>query len=181
MKKKLIPLAILLGLASNAAFANTGSINFYGQVHAGTCPIEIIDPSTGLPVARINMGNVSVSQFAAIGDEAASRAFGMRVTPGGGCVVTPGSSAKVTFTAAYGGAGTGGALYALEPGGANDLALIIKDNAGTQIDNATPSKDYPLDNVNPTTMIFSAAYKSIGAAVTPGTANTDVQFLVDIP
>lgn len=89
MKKKLIPLAILLGLASNAAFANTGSINFYGQVHAGTCPIELIDPSTGLPLSRINMGNVSVSQFAAIGDEAASRAFGMRVTPGNGCVVTP--------------------------------------------------------------------------------------------
>ncbi|CAH0650868.1 type 1 fimbrial protein [Pseudomonas juntendi] len=181
MKKKLIPLAILLGLASNAAFANTGSINFYGQVHAGTCPIELIDPSTGLPLSRINMGNVSVSQFAAIGDEAASRAFGMRVTPGNGCVVTPSTSAQVTFTAAYGGAGTGGALYALEPGGAADLALIIKDNAGTPINNGSPSKDYPLDDTNPTTMIFSAAYKSIGTGVTAGTANTDVQFLVDIP
>ena len=30
-------------------------------------------------------------------------------------------------------------------------------------------------------MIFSAAYKSIGTGVTAGTANTDVQFLVDIP
>lgn len=80
MKKTLIALAVGLGLASSAAFANTGSINFYGQVHAGTCPIEIIDPSSGLPVARVNMGNVSVSQFKATGDEAASRAFGMRVT-----------------------------------------------------------------------------------------------------
>lgn len=181
MKKTLLTLAIGLGLASNAAFANTGSINFYGQVHAGTCPIVIIDPSTGLPVARINMGNVSVSQFNAIGDEAASRAFGMRVTPGGGCVVPPNSSAKVTFTAAYGGAGTGGELYALEPGGANDLALTIKDNAGTPVVNGTASKDYPLDDTKPTTMIFSTAYKSIGTAVTAGTANTDVQFLVDIP
>ncbi|KAF1311375.1 fimbrial protein [Pseudomonas putida] len=181
MKKTLITLAIGLGLASNAAFANTGSINFYGQVHAGTCPIQIIDPSTGLPVARINMGNVNVSQFTAIGDEAASRAFGMRVTPGGGCVVTAGTSAKVTFTAAYGGAGTGGALYALEPGGANNLALTIKDNTGAPVVNGTPSKDYPLDDTNPTTMIFSAAYKSIGTGVTAGTANTDVQFLVDIP
>lgn len=179
MKKTL--LALTLGLASNAALANTGSINFYGQVHAGTCPIEIIDPSTGLPVARVNMGNVSVSQFTAVGDEAASRAFGMRVTPGAGCVVAPGSNATVTFTAAYGGAGTGGTLYALEPGGANNLALIIKDNAGTPVNNGLASKDYPLDDTNPTTMIFSAAYKSIGTAVTAGTANTDVQFLVDIP
>ncbi|MFJ4433960.1 fimbrial protein [Pseudomonas sp. NPDC089395] len=181
MKKSLITLAVGLGLASSAAFANTGSINFYGQVHAGTCPIEIIDPSTGLPVARVNMGNVSVSQFADVGDEAASRAFGMRITPGAGCVVAPGSNAKVTFTAAYGGAGAGGALYALEPGGANDLALTIKDNAGTPVANGTASKDYPLHVTNPTTMIFSAAYKSIGTSVGPGRANTDVQFLVDIP
>lgn len=181
MKKTLITLAIGLGLASNAAFANTGSINFYGQVHAGTCPIVIVDPSTGLPMARINMGNVNVSQFTAIGDEAASRAFGMRITPGGGCTITAGSSAKVTFTAAYGGAGAAGELYALEPGGANNLALTIKDNAGTPVVNGTPSKDYPLDDTNPTTMIFSAAYKSTAAGVTAGTANTDVQFLVDIP
>ncbi|QCI11376.1 type 1 fimbrial protein [Pseudomonas putida] len=179
MKKILIALG--LGLASTTAFANTGSINFYGQVHAGTCPIEIIDPASGLPVARINMGNVSASQFVNVGDEAASRAFGMRVTPGAGCVVAPGSNANVTFTGAYGGAGAGNALYALEPGGAADLALIIKDNAGTPITNGTASKDYPLDATNPTTMIFSAAYVSTGAGVTAGRANTDVQFFVDIP
>ncbi|MFJ7009305.1 fimbrial protein [Pseudomonas putida] len=181
MKKTLITLAIGLGLASNAAFANTGSINFYGQVHAGTCPIVIIDPSTGLPMSRVNMGNVSVSQFKAVGDEAALRAFGMRVTPGGGCVVGAASTATVTFTGAYGGAGTGGALYALEPGAATDLALTIKDNDGTPVVNGTRSKAYTLDPVNPTTMIFSAAYKSVGTAVTAGSANTDVQFLVDIP
>ncbi|EKT4485041.1 type 1 fimbrial protein [Pseudomonas putida] len=179
MKKTLITLAIGLGLASNAAFANTGSINFYGQVHAGTCPIVIIDPSTGLPMSRVNMGNVNVSQFKTVGDEAALRAFGMRVTPGGGCVV--GGTATVTFTGAYGGAGTGGALYALEPGAVNDLALTIKDNDGTPVVNGTRSKAYTLDSVNPTTMIFSAAYKSVGTAVTAGSANTDVQFLVDIP
>lgn len=177
MKKTFLALA--LGLASNAAFAT--SINFYGEVHAGTCPIEIIDPSTDRPVARINMGNVSVSQFENTGDEAASRAFGMRITPGGGCTITSGSKAKVTFTGAYGGAGTAGALYALEPDSAENLALTIKDNAGTPVVNGQPSKEYPLDDAKPTTMIFSAAYKSVGTAVTAGSANTDVQFLVDIP
>ncbi|WEZ90028.1 fimbrial protein [Pseudomonas sp. NyZ480] len=174
-------LALTLGLTSSAALANTGSINFYGQVHAGTCPIVIIDPVSNTPAARIKMGNVNVSEFKVVGDEAALRTFGMRVTPGNGCTVTQGSSATVTFTGAYGAAGTGSALYALEPGGAKNLALIIKDDEGTQVNNGTPSKGYPLDDTDPTTMIFSAAYKSVGAGVSAGAANTDVQFLVDIP
>ena len=180
MKKTLLTLAIGLGLASNAAFANTGSINFYGQVHAGTCPIVIIDPEFGTPAARIKMGNVNVSEFTTVGSEAATRTFGMRITPGSGCVVTAGT-ANVTFTGAYGGAGTGGALYALEPGGSTNLALIIKDNTGAPVNNGSPSNDFPVDDTDPTTLIFTAAYKSTGAAVTPGAANTDVQFLVDIP
>ena len=180
MKKTLLTLAIGLGLASNGAFANTGSINFYGQVHAGTCPIVIIDPEFGTPAARIKMGNVNVSEFTTVGSEAATRTFGMRITPGNGCVVSAGT-ANVTFTGAYGGAGTGGALYALEPGGSTNLALIIKDNTGAPVNNGSPSNDFPVDDTDPTTLIFSAAYKSTGTAVTPGAANTDVQFLVDIP
>lgn len=180
MKKTLITLAIGLGLASNASAANTGSIHFHGQVHAGTCPIVIIDPSTDLPMSRVNMGNVNVSQFKATGDEAATRAFGMRITPGSGCVVGAGT-ANVTFTGGYGGAGTGGALYALAPDGAKNLALTIKDDTGTPVANGTSSKDYTVDAVKETTMIFSAAYKSIGNTVTGGAANTDVQFLVEIP
>lgn len=183
MKKTLLALA--LGITSTSTLAvevAKGSIHFYGNVDTGTCPIEIVDPSTGLPVARVNMGNVNASQFPATGDEAASRAFGMRLTPGGACVISgPSPVANVTFSGAYGGAGTGGALYALEPGGAQDLALILKDNTGAPIANGSASKDYPLDPALPTTMIFSAAYKSIGTAVTAGAANTDVQFTVDIP
>ena len=179
MKKTLITLAIGLGLASNAS-ANNGSIHFHGHVYTGTCPIVIIDPSTDLPMSRVNMGNVNASQFKATGDEAGTRAFGMRITPGGGCVVNAGT-ASVTFTGGYGGAGTGGALYALAPDGAKNLALTIKDDTGTPVANGMPSKDYIVDPTDETTMIFSAAYKSVGTAVTAGSANTDVQFLVDIP
>jgi len=180
MKKTLITLAIGLGLASNASAANTGSINFHGHIDSGTCPIVIIDPSTGLPMSRVNMGNVNASQFKTTGDEAGSRAFGMRITPGGGCTVTAGT-ANVTFTGGYGGAGTGGALYALAPDGAKNLALTIKDDTGTPVANGTPSKDYEVDDTTETTMIFSAAYKSTDNDVIGGAANTDVQFLVEIP
>ncbi|KAF0251338.1 fimbrial protein [Pseudomonas putida] len=184
MKKTLLALA--LGITSSTTFAatvSTGAIHFYGRIDSGTCPIEIIDPVTGNPESgnRILMGNVDASQFKAADDEAAARAFGMRITPGSGCTVNTGDAASVTFTGAFGGAGTGGALYALEPGGATNLALTLKDNKGTPIANGSASPSYPLDVTKPTTMLFSAAYKSTAAAVTAGAANTSVQFVVDIP
>ncbi|WP_043203470.1 fimbrial protein [Pseudomonas putida] len=184
MKKALLALA--LGITSSTTFAatvGTGSIHFYGRIDSGTCPIEIIDPVTGNPESgnRILMGNVDASQFKAANDEAAARSFGMRITPGGGCTVSPGDVANLTFTGAFGGAGTGGTLYALESGGATNLALTLKDNTGDPIANGSTSKDYPLDETQPTIMLFSAAYKSTAAAVTAGAANTSVQFVVDIP
>ena len=180
MKKTLLALA--LGITSSSAFAatvGTGSIHFFGQVDSGTCPIEIVDPTTGQPASRINMGNVNAAQFPTSGDEAGARPFGMRLTPGSGCTVPTGSVANVTFTSNY--ASPGDTLFALQPGGAQDLALVIKDNKGTPINNGSASIDYPLDSTKPTTMIFSAAYKSIGTAVTAGYANTDVAFIVDMP
>lgn len=176
------PLVIALGLAmvSQQALANSGSIHFFGQVHSGTCAIEIIDPSTGLPASRIYMGNVNAAQFKQADDEAANSPFGLRITPGSGCILLPGANASVTFTGSYGGAGASGTLYALEPGGTTGLALIIKDNAGTPVDNGIASKQYPLYDSKPTDILFSAAYKAIDAQVTAGFANTDVQFRVDI-
>ncbi|MNP38799.1 fimbrial-like adhesin protein SfmF [compost metagenome] len=173
------PLVIALGLAmvSQQALANSGSINFFGQVHSGTCAIEVIDPSTGLPASRIYMGNVNAAQFKQADDEAANRAFGLRLTPGSGCILLPGANASVTFTGNYGGAGATGTLYALEPGGATGLALTIKDNVGTPVDNGIASKQYPLHD----DMLFSVAYKAIATPVTGGSANSDVQFRVDIP
>ncbi|AMA45210.1 fimbrial protein [Pseudomonas alabamensis] len=183
MKHMLIPLAIGLGLASSTAFAaeiGRGSINFYGQINSGSCPIEIIDPSTGLPVARINMGNVNAAQFNNVGVEAAQRTFGMRLTPGGNCSISAGQSAIVTFTGAYGGAGAGNTLYALQPGSATNLALVIKDSNNKPISNGGQSRAFPLDDTKPTTIIFSAAYQSIGAPVSAGSADTDVSFIVDV-
>jgi len=182
MKKAL--LALTLGITSSTAFATTvskGAIHFYGRVDTSTCPIEIIDPVTGNPESgnRVLMGNVDASQFKTVGAEAAERSFGMRIDPASCPSISPTKKATVTFTGAHGAAGTG--LYALEAGGAQNLALILKDHTGTQIANGSASKEYPLDDTKPTTMIFRAAYKSTAAGVTAGAANTSVQFVVDIP
>ncbi|WP_241493124.1 fimbrial protein [Pseudomonas parafulva] len=181
LSMKPLVIAFALAMACQQALANSGSINFFGQVSSGTCAIEVIDPSTGLPASRIYMGTVRTAQFKQADDEAANRAFGLRLTPGGGCILLPGANARVTFTGNYGGAGASGTLYALEPGGATGLALIIKDNTGTPVDNGIASKQYPLYDTKPTDMLFSAAYKAIDRQVTAGFANSDVQFRVDIP
>lgn len=185
MKKALLALA--LGITSSTTFAatvGTGSIHFYGRIDSGTCPIEIIDPVTGNPESgnRILMGSVDASQFTGEGSEAAERSFGMRITPGGGCSVNAGDVATVTFNGAFGDAGTNGELYRLQSGGATNLALILKDDTGVPIANGSTSKEYALDLIKPTVMLFSAAYKqSTIAAVTAGAANTSVGFVVDIP
>ena len=179
-----ILLALGLGMTSATTFAATvatGSVHFFGNVDSGTCAVEIIDPSTGQAVSRIFMGNVDAAQFKQADDEAANRAFGLRLTPGSGCILLPGANASVTFTGNYGGAGASGTLYALEPGGAEGLAMIIKDDLGKPVDNGIASKQYPLHENKPTIMLFSAAYKAIDTRVTAGFANTDVQFRVDIP
>ncbi|TLP61069.1 MULTISPECIES: fimbrial protein [Pseudomonas] len=176
MKKTLIALGLSLGATAGIAHANTGSINFHGQVTAGTCSIEIIDPSTGLPLSRVFMGNVPASKFEAIGTEFGSRAFSMRVTPGTNCDTT-GKKGVVTFTGAYGAAGAGGDLHALEPGSTDGLALAIKDITGALIANGSDSKDYDLDETDPTDMQFSAHYRSTAASVAPGPANTDLAYV----
>ena len=56
MKHTLIALA--MGLASTAAFANTGNINFHGTITpGGTCPIEVVMPGTGgsIPVSYTHL------------------------------------------------------------------------------------------------------------------------------
>ncbi|QXH52991.1 type 1 fimbrial protein [Pseudomonas fakonensis] len=176
MKKTLIALGLTLGATTGIAYANQGTINFHGQVTAGTCSIEIIDPVTGLPLSRVFMGNVPASKFTAIGIEFGSRAFSMRVTPGTNCDTT-GKTGVVTFTGAYGAAGAGSDLHALEPGSTTGLALAIKDRNNNLIANGDDSIDYDLDETDPTDMLFSAHYRSIAAPVAPGPANTDVAYV----
>lgn len=178
MKKTFIALALTMG-ATGMAQANTGSINFHGQVTAGTCSIEIIDPTTGLPLSRVFMGNVPASEFTAVGTEFGSRAFSMRVTPGVACDLST-QKGSVTFTGAYGPAGGASDLHALEPGSTSGLALAIKDSNGALIANGAESRDYDLSATAPTDMLFSAHYRSTAATVAAGPANTDVAYVFTI-
>ncbi|RON11633.1 fimbrial protein [Pseudomonas frederiksbergensis] len=185
MKKSLLtlPLGLTLTLAGQAAFAFTGTINFQGRIDSATCPIEVIDPVSGSVNGPVLIGFANTKQFTSIGDESAGKTFALKLTPGGGCVVPPGSTAAtVTFSSVYGGVGPSDAYHGLKPlaGVAQGLGVAIKDSRGALIPNGDASRSYPISITDPSTLTFHAVYKSYLTAVTAGPAESDVNFTVNI-
>ncbi|MFJ4066540.1 fimbrial protein [Pseudomonas sp. NPDC089996] len=178
MKRTIIALA--MGLASTATFANTGNINFHGTITpGGTCPIEVVEPGTGggiLP--RVVVGSYHPSYFETIGKRTRHIPFALRVTPDGSCTINPSEEGYVTFSAIYGPEGTD--LYSLRPGGASGLALAIQDKSLTNLAPDQESAAYALDTTKPTDMLFYAMYQSTAANVTEGDAASEVTFSVEI-
>jgi type 1 fimbria pilin len=175
-----LPLGLAMGLAATSALALDGTINFSGKITSATCPIEIVNPGSGAVGNLVPMGAVDKAAFTTIGSEGGGRAFQMRITPGSGCILDPAElDATVTFTSVQGGAG---AHYGIKPvaGAATGIALAIKDNTNKLVPNGTPSSVYKLSETDPTSMYFTAVYVSTAALVTPGSADADVDFRVDI-
>jgi len=181
MKKLLLSLAVTSSLAATSAFANTGTINFHGKINANTCSIEVVDPNTGVVGQPINLGEASAKDFIAIGTEQGGGAFSLRVSPGAGCDLT-GKDAVITFTGRQGGAGAGNAFYGVKVGDGNatGIALSVKDHTNKAIPHTVPTDPYTLDPSVPTTMAFTAVYKSTAAVVTAGHIASDIDLLVDI-
>ncbi|MDT8921973.1 MULTISPECIES: fimbrial protein [Pseudomonas] len=176
MKRTLIALA--MSLASTAAFANTGNINFHGTITpGGTCPIEVVEPGTGGGLPRVVIGSYHPSFFDKVGKQTRPIPFALRLSPGT-CTIAAGEQGYVTFSAIYGPEGTD--LYALRPGGTSGLALAIQDKSLTNLAPDKESVAYLLDVAKPTDMLFYAMYQSTAATVTEGDAASEVTFLVDI-
>jgi type 1 fimbria pilin len=175
-----LPLSLALGLAATSAFATDGTINFSGKITSATCPIEIVNPESGAVGNLVPLGSVDAGQFTGAGTEGGGRGFQMRITPGSTCVMDPTKlKATVTFTSVQGG---GGDHYGIKPvsGAAKGVAVAIKDNTNTLVKNGTKSAIYPLSQNDPTLMYFTAMYIATAATVTPGPADADVNFRVDI-
>lgn len=175
-----LPLGLVLSFAVNSAFATTGTINFAGKISSATCPIEIVNPETGLVGNFVPMGEVDASAFTSVGTQGGGRGFQMRITPGSNCVMDPTKlNATVTFTSVQGG---GGDHYGVKPvsGAATGVAVAIKDFTGTLIPSGSTSAIYPLSETDPTLMYFFASYISTLATVSAGPADADVSFSVNI-
>jgi major type 1 subunit fimbrin (pilin) len=187
MKKSLLalPLGLAFIMAGQSAFATTGTINFQGRIDSSTCPIDVIDPATSAPGGPITIGYPNTNQFPTSGSESVGKTLQLKLTPGGGCVVPPGSTAAtVMFSAVHGGVGPGNELYALKPltGVAQGIAVAIKDNLGALIPNGVASRAYPISITDPSTLAFHAVYKSFAppSGLTAGPAEADINFTVTI-
>ena len=175
-----LPLGLALSFAVNSAFATTGTINFAGKITSATCPIEIVNPETGVVGNLVPMGEVDASAFTSVGTQAGGRGFQMRITPNSVCVMDPTKlNATVTFTSVQGG---GGDHYGIKPvlDAAKGVAVAIQDLSGSLIPSGSTSAVYPLSETDPTLMYFVATYISTQAAVSAGPADADVSFSVNI-
>lgn len=175
-----LPLGLMLSVAVTSAYATTGTINFAGKITSATCPIQIINPETGLEDNTVPMGEVDVSEFTSVGTQRGGGGFQMRITPDSVCVMDPSKlNATVTFTSVQGG---GGDHYGIKhvSGAATGVAVAIKDFTGALIPSGSTSAIYPLNETDPTLMYFVASYISTQATVTAGPAQADVNFSVNI-
>lgn len=175
-----LPLGLALGLATTSALATTGTINFSGKITSATCPIEIVNPESGAVGNLVPLGEVDAGAFRGIGTEGGGRAFQMRITPSSTCAMDPDKlDATVTFTSVQGGGGDHYGIKAVS-GAAKGVAVAIKDNTSTLVKNGTASAVYPVSETDPTLMYFTALYIATAATVTPGPADADVNFRVDL-
>ncbi|WP_236238254.1 fimbrial protein [Pseudomonas faucium] len=180
MKKILAPLALVFA-SSTALAAETGTINFYGTVtDAGPCPIEVVDPTTGVP-SRVVLGHPRTGQFQSVGDSTTEARFALKVSPGGACTIIPNTMVKVTFDSQGGAVGPGNNLYRLMPGSTPDLGVAIFDDGDNKLAPGTESMEYLVDHQVDTLMPFYARYEAIKVPVTPGSALANVGFTVDLP
>jgi type 1 fimbria pilin len=179
VKKSLLALSLGLAasLAGASAYANTGNILFEGKITASTCPIQIVNPDDDAIGNHVNMGTVDVSSFTAIGDEMPGKGFVMRIRGDGGCTITPGQKATVTFNGSQAGTDP---YFALRPAGATGVAISLKENGGVNLAPGVASSEYPLTVGAANDIRFDAFYRKTAATVTAGSASADILFVVDI-
>ncbi|MCD5983838.1 MULTISPECIES: fimbrial protein [Pseudomonas] len=173
-------LALAAALTGTSAFANTGTINFEGQITSSTCPIEVVNPGDGSVGNLVKMGSIEASRFTKVGQEYSGKRFALRLNDTGDCGLTGTDDvATVTFN---GTADTSGDYFAVTPtaDGATGVAIVIKDHTGKSIEPGGTSAAYPLIADGITDMIFNAYYRSTATAITAGAASADVQFVVAV-
>ncbi|AKT31407.1 fimbrial protein [Pseudomonas syringae pv. actinidiae] len=173
-------LALVTTLTGTAVSANTGTINFEGQITSSTCPIEVVNPGDGSVGNLVKMGSVEASRFTSAGQEQSGKSFALRVNDNGSCGLTGASPvATVTFN---GLADSSGSYFGVTPtaDGAKNIAIVIKDHSGASIAPGTESAPYPLVVAGTTDMIFNAYYRSTAVPVEAGIASASVQFIVAI-
>jgi major type 1 subunit fimbrin (pilin) len=178
MKRTFIALALLASTAP--ALADSGTIQFRGQINGTTCPIDIVDPITGAPVSLINLGTFSTANFDRVGARTPDRPFALWIRDGAACNFTPGAEVDVVYNGLD---GDNGDLYLPKagPSAAGNVGIAITDRTRADVKPGQASAKYPVNETGETLLAFNANIVSTQQTVTAGAVDADIAFLVNIP
>ncbi|WP_440284320.1 fimbrial protein [Escherichia fergusonii] len=164
-------IALLISVISMPSIADdithAGVVRIEGIITAKTCIVA--DESKNFTV---NMPDVPSYMVRDSGNVTEKIGFSVKLTRCGSDV----SNANVTFDGTS--VSEDAALYKLEDGSVDGLALAIFDNNRQSISNGIKSTSFVLTPLVDNTLHFFAAYKAIKNDVQPGDANASVSFIV---
>ncbi|OZI77309.1 fimbrial protein [Bordetella genomosp. 12] len=166
MKKVLIATAIAASMAlmGNSFAADTGTINFEGEITNSACSLGGGQLGTNM---TIQLGLISTNRFAAAGDRSPMVDFTIALV---GCDTSVAQNVDVAF-APGAGAVVNSRLLGLENnGGAQGVAIGIQDQDGANVVIGGPATRYGLSDGN-NNLNFKAFYESTSATVVAGSAN----------
>lgn len=164
-------IALLFSVISMSSIADdtthTGVVRIEGIITAKTCIVA--DESKNFTVNMPDVPSYTVRNSGSVTEKIG---FSLKLTRCGSDV----SNANVTFDGIP--VSEDAALYKLEEGSVDGLALAIFDNNRQSISNGIKSTSYALTPLVDNTLHFFAAYKAIKNDVQPGDANASVSFIV---
>jgi major type 1 subunit fimbrin (pilin) len=164
--------SVVLGMSSFAFAAtpssgNPGTVRFIGEIVSGACGID-----AGSMDQTVSLGQVPASQFKAVGDRSSPNKFDIVLTE---CDTSTQKNARFTFSGVQDPASP--ALFATT-GLAENVAIRLQASAGEMLDNGKEQVAPVVLQDGNNTISFGAMYESTAATVTPGEADSVVNFTV---
>lgn len=181
MKKSMISVASALGLtsvvmfASSAALANN-TITFNGEVTDQTCSVTV-NGNAANPVVLLESVSAALLQDA--GSTAGDKTFNIGITD---CTAPQGNVDVSTVFVGNGVTDGGNLLNTVNTGGAENVALQIKDANGDAVDLSSPAKLSGLvleAGATSASADFGVAYISENGGATPGEVEGALQYAVE--
>lgn len=171
MKKTLVAslIAASFTMVGATASADTGTINFQGEITNSACSLGGGQLGTNMIVP---LGSISTNQFAAVGDQGPKVDFTISLL---GCDTSVLQTVSISFQPAAGSVVPTGLLSLESGGGAQGVAIGIDGPSGTPV--VVGGAAIPFALVSGTNNLnFKAYYEAVDATVTAGPANGRATF-----
>ncbi|RIQ57491.1 fimbrial protein [Bordetella avium] len=171
MKNAIIKTLVAASLAvmAGGAMADTGKIAFQGVITQGAYTLGAGQQGTNMVV---DMPQVPANKFTAAGDRSPAADFSITLLD---CDVTTLNTAAFSFRPDAGSVVGTGLLSLENAGGAQNIAIRLEDDAGTQILFGGAAKSFTLVKGN-NVLNFKAYFEATATGVTAGNARARAFF-----